>query len=73
VAEVISFKEGVRSVRKRRQQDLARRCAELIELNLRLAIELYGAASEDEKPVRARHVRQLAELLEYVERQGTGG
>ena len=69
MAEVISFQEGARSIRRRRQQDLARRCASLIELNLRLAIELYSAAAEDEKPIRAAHVRQLAELLEYVERQ----
>jgi hypothetical protein len=66
VAEVISFQEGVRSVRRRRQHDLARRCSELLELNLRLAIELYAAAPERERPIRARHVRQLAELLEYV-------
>jgi hypothetical protein len=70
VAEVLSFLEGVRSIRRRRQQDLSRRCAEIIELNLRLAVELYSAAPDEEKHVRAQHVRQLAELLEYASRTG---
>jgi hypothetical protein len=69
VAEVISFEDGVRSIRRRREQDLGRRCAELVELNLRLAVELYRAAPDHEKAVRARQVRQLAELLEYTARQ----
>jgi hypothetical protein len=69
MAEVISFRDGARSVRRRRQQDLSRRCAELIELNLRLAVELYSAAADEEKPVRAQQVRRLAELLEYVSNQ----
>lgn len=68
MAEVISFQDGVRSIRRRREQDLARHCVAVIELNLRLAVELYSAAPEAEKPIRARHVRQLAELLEYAAR-----
>lgn len=66
MAEVISFREGAVSVRRRRQQDLARRCGEIVELNLRLAVELYSLAPPAEKHVRAAHVRQLAELLEYL-------
>ena len=69
MAEVISFKEGVRSVRRRREQDIARRCSELIELNLRLAIELYRNGPEEERAVRARQVRLLAELLEHAVRR----
>jgi len=68
VAEVISFQEGARSIRRRRQQDLSHRCADLVELNLRLALELYRAAPDDERAVRATQVRQLGELLEYVVR-----
>jgi len=66
VAEILSFRDGAVSVRRRRQQDLARRCAEIVELNLRLALELYAAAPPEEKRVRARQVRQLSELLEYL-------
>ncbi len=66
MAEVISFNEGALSVRRRRQQELTRRCAEIVELNLRLAVELYSVAAPEEKRVRAAHVRQLAELLEYL-------
>ncbi len=68
MAEVISFQEGVRDIRRRRQQDLTRRCADLVELNLRLALELYTAARPEERRVRAGHVRHLAELLEHFTR-----
>ena len=41
-------------------------CIEIVEANLRLTLDLYGAAPPDERPVRARQLRQLAELLEYI-------
>ena len=66
MAEVISFQDIVRSRRRRRQHDLTQQCVRLLELNLRLAVELYEAAPQAERVVRARHIRQLSELLEYA-------
>ena len=66
MADVISFQDIVRSRRRRRQQELTERCIHVVELNLRLAMELYEAAPTVERPTRARHIRQLAELLEYA-------
>ena len=66
MAEVISFQDGVRSVRRRRAQDVSRRSTEIIELNLRLALELYHLAPAEERAVRVGQVRALAELLEYA-------
>lgn len=68
MAVVISFREGARTIRRRRQQDLTSRCAEVIELNLRLALELYAAAPTEHRHLRAEHVRHLAELLEHLNR-----
>ena len=38
----------------------------ILELNLRYAVAGFSAATEADRPVRARQIRQLAELLEYV-------
>ncbi len=66
MAEVISFQDVLRSRRRRRHQDLTEECARVIELNLRLALELYASAPAEERTLRARHLRQLGELLEFV-------
>lgn len=66
MAEVISFREGARSIRRRRAEDETQRCLELVELNLRFAVEIYAVAPAHEKSVRARHVRVLAEMLEAM-------
>jgi len=66
MAEVISFNDVVRARRRARRQRETEACVRIIEANLRLALELFSSAPDAERPVRARQVRQLSELLEYV-------
>jgi hypothetical protein len=66
MAEVISFFDIVRARRRARQQRETEACIRIIDANLRLALELFSRSPESERPVRARQVRQLSELLEYV-------
>lgn len=66
MAEVISFGDVVRARRRARQQRETEACAQIIEANLRVALELFSTGPDWERPVRARQVRQLSELLEYV-------
>jgi hypothetical protein len=66
MAEVISFSDVVRARRRVRQQRETEACTQIIEANLRLALELFSTSPDAERPVRARQVRQLSELLEYV-------
>lgn len=66
MAEVISFSDVVRARRRAREQRQTEACIRILEVNLRLALELFSNAPDAERPVRARQVRQLSELLEYV-------
>jgi hypothetical protein len=66
MAEVISFADVIRARRRARAREHGQRCVELIELNLRLALESFAAAPEDERLIRARRIRVLGELLEYA-------
>lgn len=66
MAEVISFNDIVRARRRARQQRETEACARILEANLRLALELFAHGPEADRPVRARQLRQLSELLEYV-------
>lgn len=70
MAEVIRFEQAVRERRRAAERTAARACGEIIEANLRLALYLFSTGPETERPVRARQVRQLAELLEYTTRAG---
>jgi len=40
----------------------------ILEANIQLALHVFATAPIEEKPIRARQLRQLAELLEYVTR-----
>jgi hypothetical protein len=66
VAEIIPFDDLVRARRRGREQESARHCVQLIELNLRLAVEHFATAPADEQAVWARRIRVLGELLEYA-------
>jgi hypothetical protein len=66
MAEVISYKDVLRARRRARQQRETEACVRIIEANLRLALELFSSGPDVERPVRARQIRQLSELLEYV-------
>lgn len=66
MAQVISIADVVSARRRTRQREVSAACARIVEANLRLAMYRFGTAPAAERPIRARQVRQLAELLEYV-------
>jgi hypothetical protein len=66
VAEILSFVEVARARRRAQERRCTAECTRLIELNLRVALHDFAHGPAAERPVRARQVRQLAELLEYV-------
>jgi hypothetical protein len=65
-AEIIPIAAVRRSRRRERERAHARACLEIIEANLQLTLHLFVTGREADRPVRARQLRQLAELLEYV-------
>lgn len=62
----MSFADVLRARRRARERELTARCVQIIETNLRLTLHLFATGPEEERAVRARQMRQLAELLEYV-------
>jgi len=68
MAEVISIDQVVRDRRRARERAATEACIDILEANLQLALYLFSAAPERERPLRARQLRQLSELLEYVTR-----
>ena len=68
MADVISFNDVVRERRRAREQAATEACVQILEANLQLALHLFANGPHDERAWRARQVRQLAELLEYVTR-----
>lgn len=63
---VVPFQDIVRARRRQRDHAYAARCIEVIEGTLRLALDRFGTAPPAERPLYARRVRQLSELLEYA-------
>ena len=68
MAEVISLADVVRARRRALQREQTIACVEILEANLQLVLHLFHSGPPAERPVRARQMRQLAELLEYVMR-----
>ena len=66
MAVVISFQEFVRARRRQEERACAERCMEILESTLRLAVLRLDTAPPEERPVYARRIRQLSELLEYA-------
>ena len=66
MAEVIFFEDIIRAKRRAQAHDVAERCTEIIQLNLRLALELFDAAPPEERPLYARRIRHLGVLLDYA-------
>jgi len=63
---VVPFEDIVRARRRAQERTCTERCIEIIELNVRLALEMFDAAAPAERPIYARRVRQLSALLEYA-------
>ncbi|MDX2171290.1 MAG: hypothetical protein SF182_29755 [Deltaproteobacteria bacterium] len=68
MAEIISFGSIASARRRAREREASEACVCILEANLQLALQVFHAAPEDERPLRARQLRQIAELLEYVTR-----
>ncbi len=66
MAIVISFQEFVRARRRQEERACAERCIAIIESTLRLALLRLDVAAPEDRPLYARRVRQLSELLEYA-------
>jgi len=66
MAVVISFKEFVRARRRHEERACTKRCVEILEASLCLALERLDTAAPEDRPVYAKRVRQLSELLAYA-------
>jgi hypothetical protein len=66
MAEVVSFGDILRARRRSRERERTEQCIRIVEANIALTLHLFSSGPEAERPVRARQVRQLAELLEYM-------
>jgi hypothetical protein len=66
MADVISLPRVLRERRRARERAATEACLEILEANLHVTMHLFSAGPADERPLRARQLRQLAELLEYV-------
>lgn len=68
MAEIIPFGQRASARRRAREQAATEACVHILEANLQMALAVFSSAPEVERPLRARQLRQLAELLEYVTR-----
>lgn len=68
MAEVISLAELAAARRRAQRQEHLATCVEILEESLHETLRLLAKAPLDDRTIRARQVRQLAEILEYVVR-----
>lgn len=66
MAKVYYIDDAVRSRRREQERAVMERCVEIVRLNLALALHHFDHGPEAERPVRARQIRQLGEVLEYM-------
>ncbi|MBP1684362.1 MAG: hypothetical protein H6Q33_505 [Deltaproteobacteria bacterium] len=66
MAVVISFQEFARARRRQEERACAARCVEILESSLCLALFRLDTAPPEDRPLYAKRVRQLSELLEYA-------
>lgn len=69
MAQVISFADVIRARRRAEEREHVQACVQIIEANLHLIMHLFRHGPDGERPVRARQIRQLSELLEWVVRE----
>lgn len=69
MAEVVSLADLAAARRRAKRREHVSSCIEILEASLQETLHLFATAPLDDRPVRARQVRQLAELLEYVVRE----
>lgn len=68
MAEIIPFEQRASARRRAREYATTEACVQLLEANIQMTLAVFAAAPAEERPLRARQLRQLAELLEYVTR-----
>jgi hypothetical protein len=68
MADVILLAPIVRARRRAREREATEACVCILEANLHYALHLFSTGPDEEREVRARQIRQLGELLEYVTR-----
>lgn len=66
MATIIPFEDVLRSRRRQQHQYELERCIEILSLNLRLVLDQLESADDDARPLHARRLRHLSELLEYA-------
>ncbi len=66
MAVVIPFQDILRARRRQAARADAEHCLEMIESTLRLSLDMLEVAAPEDRPVYARRIRQLGELLEYA-------
>ncbi|MGE0826928.1 MAG: hypothetical protein AB7G75_08180 [Candidatus Binatia bacterium] len=66
MAEIISLQNVIQARRRQQEQDTLRTCIAVIEHSLKVHIEEFPQAPEQEWTIRAKRIRQLGELLEYA-------
>lgn len=66
MAEIVSLADAIRARRRAEQRGQTAACVDILEANLQLVLQLFRTGPAEERKVRARQVRQLSELLEYV-------
>ena len=68
MAKIIFIDDAVRARRRAEEREVTERCIHIVQLNLTLALHRFAHGPEDERSVRARQIRQLGEVLEYMTR-----
>ena len=68
MAEIISLPRAIQERRRAREYAASEACVHILEANLQLTLHLFSSGPPAERVVRARQIRQLGELLEYVTR-----
>jgi hypothetical protein len=66
MADVVSLVEIARARRRARERERTEQCIRIVEANIGLTLHLFSTAPDSERPVRARQLRHLSELLEYM-------
>jgi hypothetical protein len=66
MAVVIPIQDIVRARRRSAERECTERCIELLQANLRLALDAFDAAGPSERPLWSRRIRNLGALLEYA-------
>ena len=66
MAEIVSLADAIRERRRAEQREQTEACVDILEASLQLVLRLFRGGPAAERKVRARQVRQLSELLEYV-------